>query len=43
MAEGARSGSIRTAMAVFLGLLTLIMIGGILGATFGMWLPRILS
>ncbi|MEQ9505454.1 MAG: DUF2306 domain-containing protein [Hyphomonas sp.] len=33
----------KVAMAVLLFLLTLIMIGGIIGATFGMWLPRMTS
>jgi Predicted membrane protein (DUF2306) len=42
MAEDSPSGGIKTAMAAFLAMLTLIMIGGIVGVTFGMWLPRIL-
>jgi len=42
MAEDSRSAPAKYAMAAGLSALTLLMIGGILGVTFAMWLPRIL-
>jgi hypothetical protein len=42
-AEDNPSGAAKYAMAATLTVLTFLMAGGILGVTFGMWLPRILA
>jgi len=41
MAEASRSGAAKYAVTGLLFILTLVMAGGILGATLAMWLPRI--
>ena len=42
-AEDSRSGLAKYAIAGLVSLLTMVMIGGILGAAMAMWLPRILG
>lgn len=41
-AEASRSGAVKIAMASLLAILTLIMLGGIAGASFAMWLPGLM-